>query len=258
MKVGIYIPNRNHGHIIGRVLDAAVHQGANDILVVDDASTDNSREIVATYPVRLFCHAEKTLDHCESLAPLVSEMDADYLVSVGADDLILDGLVDSIRSAALAHSPGVVFGDYSIVDCNGAVLDVRRSGFSDVTYLSPAEATARLGDKSLGLFECGVGSGVSKQAHNWSRECGAWRMGPWIDSIGNSVVACKYGAVYVPRVLASFTMQPNGGNWHSKVLANKSISDSYRKNFMQFFCHQDVASVVPAEALSAIAMRWGA
>lgn len=258
MKVGFYIPNRNHGHVIGRVLDAAVHQGADDILVVDDASTDNSREIIATYPVRIFCHAEKTLDHCESLAPLVSEMNADYVVGAGADDMILGGLVDSIRSAALAHSPGVVFGDYEIVDCNGAVLDVRRSGFSDVTYLSPSAATERIRGGGLGFFECGVGAGVSKQAHNWSRECGAWRMGPWIDSIGNSVIACKYGAVYVPRVLASFTMQANGGNWHSKILSNKARSDSYRKNIMQFFCHQDVASAVPAEALSAIAMRWGA
>jgi glycosyltransferase involved in cell wall biosynthesis len=258
MKVGFYIPNRNHGHVIGRVLDAAVHQGADDILVVDDASTDNSREIIATYPVRLFCHAEKTLDHCESLAPLVSEMNADYVVGVGADDLILEGLVDSIRSAALAHSPGVVFGDYEIVDCNGSVLDVRRSGFSDVTYLSPSAATERLRGGALGVFECGVGSGVSKQAHDWLSVCGAWRMGPWIDSIGNSVAACKYGAVYVPRVLASFTVQPNGGNWHSEILADKARSDAYRKNIMEFFCHQSVAGVVSREALSAIATRWGA
>lgn len=259
MRIGIYIPNRNDSAVLRRALQCATTQGADDVVVVDDASNDDSVRVVREFPgVRLVEHPSKTPDHIEALAPIVSEMPVDYCIGMGADDVLMPGVVDAIRQEAERSRPGVVFTDYAIISDSGESIGVRSSGFDRVTFLDPAEATFRLASTGFGLFECGVGSAVSMDAHKWQVRCGAWRMGPWGDSVGNSVTACVFGASYVPVLGAGFTVSSDGTNWHTVVHGDEALASKYRKAIMDFMCHEEVKARVSPETLSAIAIRWGA
>lgn len=254
MRVGVAIPNRNHARVLGRLLDSLVPQAPDEIVVVDDASEDNSREVVARYPaVRLVRHPAKVPDHNEALASVASGMDVDYIAMVGADDRLYEGFVDAVRGQEAA----VVFCDYEVADDSGSVVAQRFSGFGEITRLTPEQARERLGRAGTPLFECGVGAAVRRDAHQWLVDRGAHRMGPWIDSIGNSILACVFGAVYIPRPLAAFTVSSSGSNWHVQILSSPTAAAAYRQRIMEFFMHPDVYALGP-QLLSTIARRWGA
>lgn len=258
MKVGVYIPNRNHGHLIGRLLDDLVPQAPDEIVVVDDASTDDSVDVISRYePVRLVRHPVKVEDHNLAIASIVEGMASDYLIGAGADDRVYEGLIDAVRTQAAIYRPGVVFTDYEVVDDLGQKIVTRTSGFSAVTYLSPSDVKDRL-SVSCGMFECGVGAAVSKEAHRWLFENGAYGMGPWTDSVGFSAAACKFGAVYVPRTLAAFTVMRSGDNWHMRVHQDNELASRYRAGIARFFESPAVRDAVGPRCLSSIANRWGA
>lgn len=254
MKVGIAIPNRNHGHVIGRLLDSVVPQNPDSIVVMDDASDDNSVEVISRYPsVTLIRRGDKTSDHNQAIADIAAGMDADCVTLAAADDNIHDGYVDAVRKFG---GGGVTFVDYDIVDDDGAVLARRAAGLG-CAHLSPESARRRLLTEGLPLFECGVGASVRSDVHKWLLDRGGFSMGPWNDSIGNAVAACIFGATYIPQPLASFTVSRTGANWHVHVLSNPVESARYRAAIMHFFMHPDVMPLGP-KLLSAIARRWGA
>jgi glycosyltransferase involved in cell wall biosynthesis len=262
VRIGIYIPNRNDADVLRRALTCATTQGADDVLVVDDASEDNSLEVVREFPgVRVIEHPQKTPDHIEALADIVSEMPVDYVIGMGADDYLLQGAVSAIReetSRRLPKSrPGVVFTDYAIVADDGGIYGYRVSGFSSPTFLSAPSACERLAAQATGLFECGVGAAVSMEAHRWQVRCGAWRMGSWGDSIGNSIAACVFGASYLPIVGAGFTVASDGSNWHTTVHNDPALSAKYRQAVRDFVGHDEVVAAVPRAAVEAIVSRWG-
>jgi len=254
VRAGIAIPNRNHGSVIGRLLDDVVSQSPDEVVVMDDASDDNSADVIsARRGVRLVRLPQKSRDHNEAIADVALGMGVDYITMAGADDRIYPGFFDEMRS----HQSGLVFCDHDVVmDGGPTVLASRASGFREVATLSPQEARERLSN-GFDRFECGVGTAVRMDVHRWLVERGAHRMGPWIDSIGYSVAACIFGATYVPRTLAAFTASSSGSNWHVRVLSDPTQAYAYRGAIMQFFAHPDVQPL-GAELLSAIARRWGA
>lgn len=254
MRAGIAIPHRNHGRVLARLLGEVIPQEPDEIVVMDDASDDGSDEVAARYPeVRLIRMAQKTPDHNNAVADFAAEMDVDYVTMAGADDHIYDGFFWEVRK----QNAGVVFCNYDVVSEAGAVIGSRPCGFATTTALSPEQVRERLLSPDCPKFECGVGSAVRMDAHKWLLDRGGHLMGPWNDSIGYSVAACIFGAAYVPKTLAAFTVSDTGSNWHAGVLSDPARSEAYRTAIMEFFRQPDVYALGP-QLLSAIATRWGA
>lgn len=114
MELAFVIPAYNEEALIGKCLEsviAEVERSGNpaDIVVVNNASTDRTREIAASYPgVRIVDEMEKGLvaardaGFCATTAELVANIDADTIVPAGWLDTVYAEFGRDRRLAALS------------------------------------------------------------------------------------------------------------------------------------------------------------
>ena len=99
-KVSVLIPCYNRAAHIGKVIEAVQVQThpADEIIVVDDASTDESREVVGELPVRLICHET---NHGPAVArnTALQAASGDILLYIDADAYAEDNLIAVLLAA---------------------------------------------------------------------------------------------------------------------------------------------------------------
>lgn len=86
MKLSVAVPCYNGAAYVGQTVESLLAQSrpADEILVVDDGSSDGSRDIVRHYPVRLICHeSNRGLANARNTA--IEEATGDVLVFVDVD-----------------------------------------------------------------------------------------------------------------------------------------------------------------------------
>ncbi|MBM3573399.1 MAG: glycosyltransferase family 2 protein, partial [Alphaproteobacteria bacterium] len=86
MKVSVYVPCYNGERYIGIAITSLLTQERkpDEIIVVDDGSTDASAEIAAAYPVRLIRH-DKNLGLAAARNTAVKAATGDIVASIDAD-----------------------------------------------------------------------------------------------------------------------------------------------------------------------------
>ena len=73
VRISVVVPNYNHAHFLPRCLDALLEQPVPpfEILVLDDSSKDNSREVLRSYaqksPLIHIHFNERNLGVCETM-----------------------------------------------------------------------------------------------------------------------------------------------------------------------------------------------
>ena len=205
--ISVYIPNHNDGPTLARAILSARQPGVCEIVVIDDASTDNSLDVAAQQAdesplVRIVANKTKADNWQEAVAKVLPELTGDYIIGMGADDYLLAGTVEEMLKFA---GPGVIFRDYAVVDWEEKFRWSVTMGLSEPTILSPDEACRRLAG-SHNATETGIGSAMRADCQRWLCDLEYWTMGPWGDAIGYAAVAAKFGAAYVPGFGAAFTL----------------------------------------------------
>jgi glycosyltransferase involved in cell wall biosynthesis len=225
-RIAVVIPVWNRAATLGRAIESALVQRPDEVVVIDDASTDGSVEVAESFGklVRLIRHPQKTENHIRALGPAIESLESDYAVVIGADDVIYDGFVRNLRDILDARKsrlwPGVVFGDYALLReaSPPEVFEVRSFGMPGVTAMSPSEAQSWFQSSPAGRNECGVGSAIRKDMLLWLQEQEYWRLGPRSDAIGYVVAAIRAGCIYVPEVFGGFTVQQSRPSYHQQIL----------------------------------------
>jgi glycosyltransferase involved in cell wall biosynthesis len=149
--LSVVLPNYNHAVYLPRALDALLSQGhpPSEIIVVDDCSTDGSRDIVARYAathrsIRLLRN-ETNVGVIPTLSRGLGEARGQFVYFGAADDFVLPGFFETAISALRAYpQAGLFFGDASLVDgqsnrCLGVRPPVRprfSAGFIDASALA--------------------------------------------------------------------------------------------------------------------------
>lgn len=137
-KVTVYVTSHNYGRFIRQAVDSVLAQTMTDfeLIIIDDGSTDDSRDIIETYEDRRVIkiyQKNKGLNVTNNVA--VRAARGEYVMRLDADDY-LDPNALSVMAGVLDRSPdvGMVFPDYYHVDAAGGILElVRRHDFDDVT-----------------------------------------------------------------------------------------------------------------------------
>ena len=137
--VTVYVTNYNYGKYISYAVNSLLNQTYKnlEILIFDDGSTDNSKDIIEKYQnvnnIKCFFQKNKGLIKTNNIA--ISESKGKYIVRLDADDW-LDNNAIEIMTNHLERNPEIslVFPDYYIVDENGSLLNVyRRHDFKNVS-----------------------------------------------------------------------------------------------------------------------------
>jgi hypothetical protein len=251
MSVSVVIPTRNKAATLSRAIVSAASQNPVEVLVVDDASTDDTPGIVeqlrGVYScIRYERHSSKAADWQEAMAHFYCTLQSSHVIHMGADDWLANGVVDSVNRHPDA---AVVFHDYLVANTDGTQIGAVSNGFESVMHMSAAQMCSRLVEYPYPT-ETGIGSGMRLDCLRWLEAKHFWRMGPWSDAIGFAAVAALWGCVFVPSGGATFTQDDHG---YGATNRNSSDSIRYMAECISFLA----SSGVPSDAAAALCRKRG-
>lgn len=112
-RVSIIIPTYNHQQYLGDAIESALAQtrAPDEIIVIDNGSTDGTPKVAARYPVRYIRQTNQGI--CGSTNRGIAEATGNYVVILHSDDRLLPQHVKTNLAAFAAHPEAAfVCGDY--------------------------------------------------------------------------------------------------------------------------------------------------
>lgn len=243
--IAIVIPVWNRATTLARAIESALAQEPDELVVVDDCSDDGSADVARRYPVRVVEHSTKSENWIEALGPVYKSLSSDYVISLGADDVLFGSFAANVRDA-VDEIPGVVFCSYVLLrDGNPPIpLEVRHYGFTSITKMTPAGATQRFRSLPQWRAECGAGAAIRRDALVWLQDEEYWRMGPYSDSVGYAVAAMRHGCVYVPKIHGGFVVQQEQPSYHQQILQDSERRAHFLQACNEWISRPAVAGIV--------------
>jgi glycosyltransferase involved in cell wall biosynthesis len=118
--VTVYITNYNYGHFIKQAINSVLQQTYSpiEILIIDDGSTDNSKEVINRYEsldnITVIYQQNKGLNITNNIALRVSK--GKYIVRLDADDYFNEKAIEKmVAKLEEDEDLGLVFPDYYYV-----------------------------------------------------------------------------------------------------------------------------------------------
>lgn len=159
--LSIVITNYNYGRFLPVALDSILDQGEDvQIIVVDDCSSDNSREVIAAYSDRVTpVLQDVNQGHGGGFNAGFAKATGDLVMFLDADDFMLPGGIATIKSQ---YDPRIAIYHYRMryADDAGALSGI----------FPPPEAPLADGDLSKRLRETGTYNGTITSGLVFSRE----------------------------------------------------------------------------------------
>jgi glycosyltransferase involved in cell wall biosynthesis len=121
-KVSVIIPTYNRAHLLPECLESVLTQSFSDfeIIIIDDGSTDNTKEVVSKYPVRYVYQKNQGAHAARNKA--IGMAKGEYIAFIDSDDMLLK---DSIKMGVeiLDEYPeaGFSYGQGYIIDEKGNI-----------------------------------------------------------------------------------------------------------------------------------------
>jgi len=204
--VSVILPNRDHGHYLPTALDALLSQTWKnlEILVVDDASSDNSKEIMQDYAardsrVRLFFLAENVGVN-RAVEAARSSVRGEYICTAAADDIV-DPQFFAASLAQLEQYPeaGLCFSDPT----EYYEADDRSLRYPLFLSTQPAFYDPIALQKLMKRNHFSISSNTVIYRAKAFNDAGGYQaeLGWLSDWFVTLVVALRYGACYLPQSL---------------------------------------------------------
>lgn len=141
IRISVIIPCYNYGHYVAETIESVLAQTrpADEIVVIDDGSSDNSLEVAQGYADRVTVVPQANAGHIAARNNGVNHATGDVIIFLDADDTLLP---DALAQVAQHWAPDVakVQYDLELIDGAGESLGRLQCGF-DREY-SPGEIAA--------------------------------------------------------------------------------------------------------------------
>lgn len=271
----VLMPCYNHARFLQRSLDPLLAQDPplHEIVVVDDGSTDNTRQVFAEYAardsrVRPF-HNDRNRGLGYTVDVALAQATGDYVFIVGADDFAQPGLTRSLTEMAEQHPQAdVMVVGVCTVEMHDQLEELREIPVNlaeERLYLSPAELADRVRTR-LKLET--LGSWVFRRTV--LEQLGGHRadFGSYGDIVQGLIAAFRSGVCHDPKVYYhlrwqddSFAVSARRNVWRDSALLRhvlrslqapplRDVAPYFKRSrFFSLFALTTLAAVLPAPDL---------
>lgn len=233
MTLSVLIPNYNQGHYLSNALEAIVNQSLkpNEIIIVDDASVDNSIEIIERfrkkYPYIVLYRNDTNKGAVYALNRALDCAKGTYVACCASDDQILPGFFEE-SIALLKKNPtaGFCSSQYSFFYDGEDKIHVRKSLLSkELAYLSPQDFFKALKFKDIRIGGQNIIFDREKmvQAGKFLPE-----MSFLCDWFLIAVLGLRHGACFIPKPLTKLRVHKNSFS-QSNLKNKKKLIDILEK-----------------------------
>lgn len=209
--LSVVLPNYNHARYLDEALEALIAQSrpADEIIVVDDASTDDSVELIERFVARHPGAGIRLLRNDRNRGVIYSanrgfaEATSDYVYGAAADDRVLPGLFEkSLRLLDQYPQAGVSSALMRLLGADGTDLGVFPSPLvsKEPRYLHPLEVRRAMARH--GLFLVGCSSVYRRSAMDEFGGGLDGSIGGFSDCFLGHAIAARHGACFIPEPLA--------------------------------------------------------
>lgn len=215
-KISVLIANYNYARFIGEAFESVLSQSfkPKEIIVIDNASTDNSVEIIQQFVERelniRFIRNEKNMGVQYQFNQFLGMASGEYFYFLSADEKLLpDFFEKSMKLLARYPEAGICSTLSYQIDEKG-----RNMGYFVTPFLSTKEGFI-LPKKAVELAKKNCGGWVPGNTVIYKRkifnEIGVLNpeFGPAADSILNTIIACTYGMCFIPEALVCMRVVAN-------------------------------------------------
>jgi len=213
LRLTVVIPNRNHSALLPRSLGAIAnqHRQPDEIILVDDASTDNSVEVIRGFQTQLpqlrLLQNERRLGAVGALNVGVRAATGDAIYCGAADDETDPSLIETVLAALeRAPSAGLACAEARVMDEDGRVLGIRPAVAPAIRekFFSAVETATLL--RHIDNWVLSVVTIVRREA---MLAAGGFdpSVGSFCDSFLARRIALMSGFVFVPHVLGTWHVQ---------------------------------------------------
>lgn len=167
--VSIYIVNHNYGHFLEEAIDSLKEYFQDDrfeVLIFDNDSSDNSREIISSYEEYFDgIYFQENIGLTATCNRALQLSKGKYVIRLDADDFFLPNGVHKLLEVAEKEKNDICFGNYIIVDFDGNNLrKVQREGVKDNRVLHrPSHGACTLINKEFLLEKGGYYGAFDRQ-----------------------------------------------------------------------------------------------
>ncbi len=217
-SLSVFVTNYNHDRYVGRAIEAIARQSRrpDELVVVDDGSTDNSREVLRRCQkkygwIKLISFSRNAGAQFVQ-QKMIPRLKGDYIYFGSSDDYVRPGFFEkSMRWAEKYPRAGMIFGDIRAVTPAGEELySISVHRWQQPLYASP-EAYRRQCLEAEVASRSFVGSTIFKASA--LAAVGGFRpeLGSWADSFAARAIGLRFGACYIPDCFMTWVKSP--GSW---------------------------------------------
>jgi len=217
----VVMPNYNHAHFLPQSLEAILSQSfpPSEVIVIDDASTDNSIEVIQHYAkkhpaIRLVCN-ERNMGPAFTYSRGLKLAKCDYIYSASADDTVLPGFFEKCVRLLERYPQAGLCSSISVVVDGEKRYEVPSPPYVTKvpSYLKPKEVLNCYVNKDW--FIMGNTTIYRKSALN--EKTFPDGIGRFNDEFTILMISLYYGACFVPESLSVYNIRSNSYSANSEL-----------------------------------------
>jgi glycosyltransferase involved in cell wall biosynthesis len=260
--------NYNHGKFLHESVQAILNQSYQpcEFIIIDDASTDNSVEIVRDfankYPVIQLITNDTNKGILYNASRLVELSTGDYIYGAAADDQILPGFLEKSMNLLLEYP------EAGICSCKGYTVDEDGNNKRAVPMPFISKAPCYLSKVRARNFMTKYGCWIWGSTVIYRREAliatGGFRreLAGYCDGFVSEAIALNYGACFIPEHMTVFRLSST--SYSSKSAATLELRTAMfsratflrRTEFRDIYPPKYVTRIESSQNCSLLELMW--